>query len=69
MKHKGKFYLDRNVAAAYKRQISTLLKKTCFKIKFKKEMGITPNHYINMCKIARAKRMLARGYPITQTAK
>lgn len=44
------------------------LSLTYFKIKFKKEMGITPNHYINMCKIARAKRMLARGYSITQTA-
>lgn len=39
-----------------------------FKIKFKKEMRITPNNYINMCKIARAKRMLAHGYSITQTA-
>ncbi|HML46577.1 MAG TPA: AraC family transcriptional regulator [Clostridia bacterium] len=39
-----------------------------FKSKFKDEMGIAPTHYINMRKIERAKRMLAQGESVTDTA-
>jgi AraC-like DNA-binding protein len=39
-----------------------------FKMKFAEDMGITPTLYINMRKIEQAKRMLAQGKSVTDTA-